>query len=314
MSKILVTGVAGFIGSHLAEKLVELGHEVIGADCLTDYYSLDLKRLNIKDITAKGVKFHEIDLLSDKFPEILEGVEIVYHLAAQPGISDEVPLETYVRNNLLATEKLMKLLKNSASLKHFIYISTSSVYGKIATTAETGLISPISYYAATKLAAEQLALSYYKTIGLPVCAVRLYSVYGPRERPEKLMIRLVKSIFTDEAVPIYEGSLNHSRSFTYVSDIVDGLILFLDKTDLCQGEIFNLGSDQEFKISEAIKIIEDISGKRIKQKSFPARGGDQVQTKANIEKIKKVLAYQPKVNLKQGLEKTLNWYKKTYEK
>ncbi|MDD4271993.1 MAG: GDP-mannose 4,6-dehydratase [Patescibacteria group bacterium] len=310
MPKILITGAAGFIGSHLAERLAELGHEVIGVDSLADYYSIDLKKNNVKDITEKGVKFYQIDLLDDKIKEICQGVEVVYHLAAQPGISDQVPLETYVRNNILATDKLIKAMENSASLKLLVYVSTSSVYGKIATTAEEGATDPQSHYAATKLAAEQSALSYYKSAGLPVCAVRLYSVYGPRERPEKLIIRLVKSVVTGQEVPIYQGSLDHSRSFTYISDIIDGLVSCLDNIDLCAGQIFNLGSDQEFKIKEVVEIIEEISGSVANKITLPARGGDQFQTKANIEKIKKVLAYSPKISLRQGLEKTINWYKK----
>jgi len=314
MSKILVTGAAGFIGSHLAKRLIALGHEVIGVDSLTDYYSVKLKRQNIKDITEKGVKFYEIDLLDDKIAEICQDVEIVYHLAAQPGISDQVPLEAHIRNNILATDKLMKVVKNLPSLKLFIYISTSSVYGKIAISSEEAIINPISYYAITKLAAEQLVLSYFKSHALPVCAVRLYSTYGPRERPEKMIIRLVKSVVTGQEVPIYDGSLDHSRSYTYVSDIIDGLILFLDKLDLCRGEIFNLGSDKEYSNKELIELIEALAGKSANKISLPARGSDQLRTKANIEKIKRVLSYQPKVSLSQGLEKTLDWYKKIHEK
>ncbi len=308
MSKILVTGAAGFIGSHLAERAAGLGHEVIGVDSLTDYYSIDLKRQNVKDIIDQGVKFYELDLLDDKIADVCRGVEIIYHLAAQPGISDQIPYEIYVRNNTLATEKLIKIASNLPSLKLFVYVSTSSVYGKIATVTEEGATDPVSYYAVTKLAAEQLVLSYHKTRGLPVCAVRLFSVYGPRERPEKMIIRLVKSVVSGQEVPIYEGSLDHFRSYTYVSDIIDGLILFLDKADLCRGEIFNLGSDQEYSNQELIELIEALAGKSANKISCPARGGDQLKTKANIEKIKRILAYQPKVSLKQGLEKTLAWY------
>lgn len=312
--KILVTGAAGFIGSHLAENLVNLGHEVIGIDCFTNYYSAELKEENVKGITEKGVKFYKLDLVNDKIDDILKGVEIIYHAAGQPGISDDFSLETYVRNNILATGSLMEEAKKISSLKLFIYFSTSSVYGELAYANEEKEPNPISYYGITKLAAEQLSSLYYKSYSLPVCIIRLFSVYGPKERPEKLIIRLIKSIFTDQEVPIYKGSLNHSRSFTYISDAVDGLISVLDKIDLCKGEIFNLGSDQEFKTEEAINIIEDIAKKTIKKKEMPARGGDQLQTKANIEKIKKVLSYSPKVSLKQGLENTFAWYKSYYQK
>jgi len=312
--KILVTGVAGFIGSHLAEKLAELGHEVVGVDSLTDYYPIDLKKLNVKDIIKKGVKFYELDLLDDKINDVCKNVEIVFHAAAQPGISDQVPLEAYIRNNILATDNLMKALKNLSSLKLFIYISTSSVYGEIATLSEEKAADPISYYAITKLAAEQLALSSNRLYGMPVCAVRLFSVYGPRERPDKLINKLANSVFNGQEVPIYQGSLDHSRSFTYISDAVDGLTSFLNKIDSCQGEIFNLGSDQEFKTGQVIEIIEEITGQKIKKNILPARGGDQLQTKANIEKIKRILSYSPKVGLREGLEKTMSWYKDYYKK
>ncbi|MFA6307048.1 MAG: NAD-dependent epimerase/dehydratase family protein [Patescibacteria group bacterium] len=312
--KVLVTGAAGFIGSHLAEKLADLGHEVIGVDSLVDYYSVDLKKINIKNIIAKGVKFYEIDLLDDELGEVIKGVEIVYHAAAQPGISDQIPLGAYSRNNILATDKLLKAAANLPALKLFIYFSTSSVYGKIATLTEQAVPDPQSYYAITKLAGEQLALLYYKSSGLPACSVRLFSTYGPRERPEKLIIRLIMSVFTGQAVPIYEGSLDHSRSYTYISDIIDGLILFLDKADICRGGIFNLGSDQEAKTAEVIEIIEKIAGKNANKIILPARGGDQLRTKANIEKIKNLLSYQPRVSLRQGLEKTFAWYKEYYKK
>ncbi len=306
--KILVTGIAGFIGSHLAERLAQLGHDVVGIDNYNPYYDPALKRLNAEDVTAAGATIHNLDLAEDDLTPALDGVGIVYHLAGQPGISATTPFEDYVRNNLVATEMLLRSAESQSSLKLFANIATSSVYGKYATTPETEPPQPTSYYGVTKLAAEQLVMARQRETGLPATSLRLFSVIGPRERPEKLYPRLIKSILEGTAFPLYEGSETHRRSYTYVADIVDGLVAVLRNKDRTVGEIFNIGTDVEMTTGDGIRIVEEIMGKKADIKVVPKRPGDQLQTHANIEKAGRMLGYEPSTQLVEALEAEVNWY------
>lgn len=307
--KILVTGAAGFIGSHLAERLVALGHSVQGVDCLADYYSRALKELNLNDLHRQGVEVLPLDLARDELGPAIQDVETVFHCAAQPGISATTPFEAYVRNNLTATHRLLQAVEGSSSLRGFVNISTSSVYGAFATQSETAEPKPTSYYGVTKLAAEQLALSYQRTMGMPVCSLRLFSVYGPRERPEKLYFRLIQAMLEDKALPLYEGSERHVRSYTYVDDAVDGIVAVLDRWDRCVGEIFNIGTDSTITTGEGIRIVEEIIGKRVKVVAKPRRPGDQLKTQANIDKARRLLDYKPTTTPREGLERQVAWYR-----
>lgn len=308
MAKIIVTGAAGFIGSHLAERLITQGHKVIGIDCLTDYYSRAQKTLNMNQASEKGVGFLHLDLAEDDLGAALKDVEIIYHVAAQPGISATTPFSAYLRNNLIATNRLLDAAKISASLRGFINISTSSVYGADATGNEQTEPKPTSYYGVTKLAAEQLIMAAAREENFPACSLRLFSVYGPRERPEKLYPRLIASILEDKAFPLYEGSEKHLRSYTYVGDIVDGLVSALNKLNELNGEILNIGSDVAITTGEGIRIVEEILGKKAKIAPKPKRPGDQLKTHANIDKARRVLGYNPTTTARQGLEKEVTWY------
>ena len=312
--KILVTGVAGAIGSHLAERLLELGHEVVGIDSLTPYYSLDIKRINAKDVESKGGKIFFLDLVSDDIAHVLEGVELIFHCAAQPGISPVTPFDDYLNNNIVATHKILEKVKNLPNFKGFIFASTSSVYGARADGDETTEPRPTSYYGVTKLAAEQLAMSYYRELGLPVVVLRFFSVYGERERPEKLYHKLIKTILENKEFTKFEGSEYHTRSYTYIKDIIDGCVLILDNLDKATGEIFNLGNDKTMTTGEGIALIEKIVGKKGKYIILPRRRGDQVETAANINKMKKFFGYSPKVSLEEGLTAQVKWYKEKINK
>lgn len=307
--KICVTGAAGFVGSHLAERLIAEGHEVVGIDAMLDYYSLDIKKMNAADVEQKGGKMAYINLASDDLANVLSGVEVIFHLAAQPGISDHVPFDRYVNNNLVATHHLLESVKNSPTLKGFVNICTSSVYGQHATDNEETPPKPTSYYGVTKLAAEQLVLSYQREKNFPGLSLRLFSVYGPRERPEKLYPRLIKSILNDTLFPLYEGSEYHSRTFTYIDDICDGFVAALNNLDKCIGEIFNIGSQVEITTQRGIEIIEGILGKKAIIERLPKRAGDQLKTHADITKIHDRLSYSPKVTPEEGLAKEVEWYK-----
>ncbi len=307
--RILVTGAAGFVASHLAERLARDGHDVLGLDNFSDYYAEALKRENAAAVAASGAEILEIDLASDDLSRALAGVEIVYHLAAQPGISASTPFESYLRNNFVASQRLLEAAAAAGNLALFVNVSTSSVYGRNATDPETAPLRPASYYGVTKLAAEALALSYHENRLLPATSFRLFSVYGPRERPEKLFPRLIRSIVEGKPFPLYAGAAEHSRSFTYVGDIVEGLVRATEATDACAGEVFNLGSDSEFKTLEAIRIVERLIGGSAQLDDVAARPGDQLRTAACIDKIRERLGYQPRVSLEEGLAHSVDWFR-----
>ena len=310
---ILVTGAAGFIGSHLAERLAALGHTVRGLDCLTDYYDRSLKELNVRALKSKGVAFLPLDLAVDDLGEAVQDIGFIYHSAAQPGISATSTFETYARNNITATYRLLEAVKMSPSLRGFVNISTSSVYGAVATGSEDSEPKPTSYYGVTKLAAEQLVLAYTRDREFPACSLRLFSVYGPRERPDKLYPKLIRGLLEDRSVPLFEGCEQHRRSYTYISDIVDGLVTVLDNWERCAGEIFNIGTDTSITTGEGIRIVEEIVGRRVKVDRKPKRAGDQKATHANIEKARRVLGYDPATTPREGLERTVEWYRQISE-
>ncbi len=308
--RIVVTGAAGFIGSHLAERLAQLGHSITAIDCFTDYYDRKLKDLNAAELAEVGVKIIDRDLADGKLEDVLGEPDAIVHLAAQPGISATTPFEDYVRNNIWATYELAAAAMHLKNLKLFVNCSTSSVYGLNATESEQAEPRPASHYGVTKLAAEQLLMSYHRDRQMPVCALRLYSVYGPRERPEKLYPQLIRCLATGAGLPLYEGSREHLRSFTYVADIVDGIVAALERPTACIGQIINLGCETEITTEHGITIVERIFGKSVKVDMKPRRSGDQQRTCAKIEKAKRLLDYQPKFSPEQGLELEVEWFMK----
>lgn len=307
--KIFITGVAGFIGSHLAEKLVQLEHDVTGVDCLTNYYSRDLKLLNLAQVETCGVSVQRLDLAEDDVTALLQDVDYIFHLAAQPGISASTPFGDYERNNILATYRLLEASKKVNNLRGFINVATSSVYGADATNDETFEPKPTSYYGVTKLAAEQLVLASARDSGFPACSLRLFSVYGPRERPEKLYPKLIHALLADKAFPLHEGSEKHLRSYTYIDDIIKGFVAVMNSIDKCHGEIFNIGTDTAITTGEAITIVEEILDKKAVIEVKPKRPGDQLKTHTNIEKARHLLGYEPKVSPREGLGKAVDWYR-----
>lgn len=307
--KILVTGAAGFIGSHLAEALVAAGHNVVGLDNFADYYSPALKALNAADVESKGVRIHRLNLASDDLAQALEGVEVIYHAAAQPGISDATSFDAYLQNNLIATYRLVEAARKVSTLKCFVNVATSSVYGTHATDTEETPPKPTSHYGVTKLAAEQLVLSYSRDKGLPACSLRLFSVYGERERPDKLYHKLIRCILEDREFPLHEGSEAHLRSFTYIGDIIAGFLSVLNHLDKVNGEIFNIGTDIEITTGEGIAIVEKVIGKKARFVRHPRRAGDQLRTHANIDKARRMLGYAPQTTPEEGIRAEVEWYK-----
>lgn len=311
--KILVTGAAGFIGSHTAERLRDLGHEVVGIDNFNDYYDVNLKLLNANAVKAKGVEVVKLDLRSaDLQTRLPNDFDYIFHYAAQPGISVSSTFEDYFSNNFLATKNLIDFALSCKQLKLFVNIGTSSIYGLEATFPENVAPKPASHYGVTKLAAEQLVLQKSREEQFKACSLRLYSVIGPRERPEKMYTKLIACGLNDDTFPLYQGSDKHLRSFTYVGDIVDGVVSVIGKESAINGEIINIGTEVEHTTQDGIDAVEKVLGKPIKINIIEKRAGDQLRTKANIDKARRLLNYNPQTTLLEAVKKQVQWYKENF--
>jgi UDP-glucose 4-epimerase len=305
--KVLVTGCAGFIGSHLVDKLLDLDYEVIGIDCFTDYYPRETKEKNISNtLNHKNFEFIEKDILAiDEYPE----VDFVFHLAAQAGVraSWGKSFEIYTKNNVQATQKLLEFYKN-LSIKKFVYASSSSVYGDAELPMrEDLLLKPVSPYGVTKLAGENLCYLYYKNYGVPTIALRYFTVYGPRQRPDMAIHNFVKAILNDEEITVY-GDGTQTRDFTYVEDAVEANILSARSNAV--GEVLNIGGGSRIHVNELIEKIEELVDKKADIKNIEKQKGDVRDTWADVSKARDTLHWVPKVNINSGLERFIHWYKK----
>ena len=297
----------------MAELLQGKDYSVTGLDNFSSYYKVDLKKRNAKALKIKGIEVLRKDLCNkEDYKELPTNFDFIIHFAAQPGISSHIEFEDYLQNNFIATQNLLKFASRNKGLKHFFNISTSSIYGLDATFPETTAPAPASHYGVTKLAAEQLVLAESRSGRLSASSLRLYSVYGPRERPEKLYTKLISCAFNNEPFTLFEGSEHHLRSFTYVGDIVKGILTAVEKYKELNGEIINLGSEENHTTREGIDIVEELLGLKIALTVVPKRAGDQLRTAAKIEKAKKLLGYQASTTLKQGLEQQIAWYRKEF--
>jgi nucleoside-diphosphate-sugar epimerase len=307
--KILVTGAAGFIGSHLVETLLHHGHHVLGIDNYNTFYAPAIKRHTAHTLLDKGCEITELDIADNDLTPYVEGVEAVYHCAAQPGISSVTTIEDYIHNNIQTTNNLLSVLETSVSLRLFVNIASSSIYGKMAIASEESIPEPISFYGITKHTAEQLVMARYHQKKFPATSFRLFSVYGARERPDKLYPRLIHSICDGAPFPIYEDSWNHKRSFTFVGDIVDALLIALE-TEACIGEVINIGATKSISTGEAIATVERIMNRRANYAPMPPRSGDQKETASVIDKAQKLLGYSPNTAFEIGILKEIEWFEK----
>jgi nucleoside-diphosphate-sugar epimerase len=302
--RILVTGAAGFIGSLLAESLSE-SHEVIGIDGFLEFpYSSPNKLRNTENFAKKGINLISANLCDlSTFKQIPE-CEAVIHLAAMPGLtlSWEKP-ELYIENNILATANLAKHFEDNQIAK-FIFISTSSVYGKLAIGDENSGLNPISPYGVTKLAAEKLLLSYHYERNLPLSILRIFSVFGPRQRSDMMYSKLFHAAIHKEPIKVF-GDGSQSRTNTYVGDIVDGIEQALYGAKL--GEIYNLGGGEEITLNKAMSYVEEITGKELVKEFVGSQQGDQYRTSADTRKAQDDFGFSPKVRVYEGLEKQYNW-------
>ena len=313
--KMIVTGAAGFIGSHLCEALIEQGHEVTGIDCFLDYYPRRIKESNLETLRSSGrFQFLEQSLLDIRWPEVLDGTGAVFHLAAQAGVraSWGRSFVVYTKNNIEATQLMLEASKNSG-LQKFVYASTSSVYGDIADIPmrEDSLLKPVSPYGVTKLAAENLCYLYWKNFGVPCVSLRYFTVYGPRQRPDMAFYRFLLALLQDRTITIFEDG-NQTRDFTYVQDIVQGTIQAYQKG--AAGESYNLGGGHRISVNDVLKMLGEVTGMAPRLVYSEKQKGDMRHTFASTEAAARDFGYSPRTSLRDGLTAEYNWLKDLHKK
>jgi len=311
--KFLITGVAGFIGSHLAERLIREGHQVCGVDKFLDNYPRRLKEANLSGLIHHSqFQLVEGDLVRLDLEELLREVSCVFHLAAQPGVRPSWGKEFvhYAHNNILATQFLLEACKGKA-LKKFVYASSSSVYGDTQDLPmrEEGMTRPVSPYGVSKLAAEDLCYLYWANFGIPTVMLRYFTVYGPRQRPDMFFHIFMRAHLRHEEIPLYDDG-GQSRDFTFCSDIVEGTLAAALYPGA--GELFNLGGASRTTLNDAIQMIEAISGQKARLKRLERQKGDVRHTAAEITRAQEKLGFKPRVTLVEGLEQEWAWIKKIY--
>jgi nucleoside-diphosphate-sugar epimerase len=302
----LVTGCAGFIGSHLSERLVSDGHSVTGIDCFTNYYAPAIKKKNLRGLLEHpSFRFLPLDLSRDCLTSELSEAEYVFHLAAMPGLTRSwTDFDSYVRHNVTATHRLLEAVRGSPRLKKFVCASTSSVYGKYACGDESLPTRPSSPYGITKLAAEQLCRVYHDEFGLPAVILRYFSVYGPRQRPEMGYVLFINAILQGQPLRLTGDGLQ-VRGNTYIDDCIEATVLA--GFQAVPGETYNLGGGEFTTIIEVIRKIERITGRHALIEYHPPRAGDQLTTGADITKLTRHLGWKPTTTLEEGLTQQIAW-------
>lgn len=302
--RVLVTGAAGFIGSHLCERLLHDGHDVVGLDAFIPYYPRIVKESNLLECRgSERFDFRCIDLRTDSLDDVLDGIDIVYHLAAMPGLAKSwTEFDLYSDCNLLATQRLLEAIRRQPSMPRLIYASTSSVYGKFSTGDESMPTRPISPYGVTKLASENLCRSY-EDLGMPLVVLRFFSVYGPRQRPDMGYHKFISWMLNDQPVVVY-GDGHQNRGNTYIDDCVDATVAAMHAP---LGETYNLGGGESATVWDILHQLEGILGKKPKIRQEPARPGDQRATFADTTKLHRHLGWKATTSLSEGLARQAAW-------
>ena len=296
--RYVVTGAAGFIGSHLMRALLESGHEALGIDCFTDYYDPALKEAN-----ATGLDIARLDLAED--PLDFTGFDGVFHLAAQPGVrsfGDVFPV--YVRQNVLASQRVFTAASRAAV--RVVFASSSSIYGnaEVYPTPEEVVPAPISPYGITKLAGEHLAHAYAHEFGLDAVCLRYFNAYGPAQRPDMAFARIVRALTEGRQFEIY-GDGTQSRSFTYVSDVVEATTMAMERAPA--GAVYNVGGGTEASLLDTIAVLERLSGRTLELQHAARVTGDVRRTTADTTRIGAELGWRPRVSLEKGLRAEWEW-------
>jgi UDP-glucuronate 4-epimerase len=330
ISKILVTGCAGFIGMHVARRLLDAGHIVIGVDNLNDYYDVKLKKDRVKQLARyKKFKFSKQDIADKKAMAAIfkkEKFDIVVNLAAQPGVRYSITNpDAYISSNIVGFLNILEGCRHS-KVKHLVYASSSSIYGankKIPYSTRDQVNHPISLYAATKRANELMAHTYSHLYDLPTTGLRFFTVYGPWGRPDMASYLFANAIMKGEPIQVFNHG-NMLRDFTYVDDIVEGVIKVIGKipkrNPALNGrahpaeshapfKVYNIGNNKPVRLNRFIEILENKLGKKANKKLLPLQPGDVLATHADIRDIKADVGFEPKTNLEKGMAEFVGWYK-----
>jgi UDP-glucuronate 4-epimerase len=303
---VLVTGAAGFIGSHLCEALLAQDRRVIGLDCLTDYYSAARKRGNLVGALAlPNFRLVEEDLADADLGALLDGVGLIYHLAGQPGVRGSwgEQFQVYIRNNIAATQRLLEASLAAGRIP-IVYASSSSVYGNLATMPlrEDMALAPISPYGVTKLAGEHLCRLYAAVHALPTISLRLFTVYGPRQRPDMAFQRFLTAIAAGQEITVY-GDGTQTRDFTYVADVVQAFLLAGARCLAGQnaGAVLNVAGGSRASVNQVLEKLAAVTGRQPRLRHLPAQPGDVRETWADTAQIEAVLGIKAQVGLDDGL-------------
>ena len=307
MRTFVVTGCAGFIGSHLSDSLLRRGESVVGIDVFTDYYPHEFKEENLN--AARGherFRLLELDLSRERLGPVLDGVDGVFHLAAQPGVRGSwgETFSTYARDNLLATQRLFEAA-STAGIR-VTWASSSSVYGNAEgfPTSEDARPHPLSPYGVTKLGCESLASAYASSFGLDHVALRYFTVYGPRQRPDMAFTRIVRALASNGPFHVF-GTGEQSRDVTYVGDAVSATMAAMELAS--PGRVYNVGGGSETSLNEVIALCERLSGRQLNRVQGDVAAGDVKRTSADTSRIRSELGWAPQTPLEDGLRAQLSW-------
>jgi nucleoside-diphosphate-sugar epimerase len=298
---VVVTGVAGFIGSNLAQELLDRSEDVVGVDCFTDYYDPRIKEANLDLLRPHPrFRFHRLDLTVDDLRPVLAGATHVYHLAAQAGVpSWGESFAPYVRHNITGTQRLLEQLRGSKA--RLVFASSSSVYGDADRypTPEDVVPRPVSPYGVTKLCSEQLVMAYRRSAGIDARCLRYFTVYGPRQRPDMAFSRFIAAARSGDPIEVY-GDGSQVRDFTFVADAVRATIR-AGTVDEPADAIFNVGGGSRVTLRRVIELLGEILGTPLAVRNLPAQAGDVRETGADLSRAEAVLGWRPAVSLEEGL-------------
>lgn len=312
---VLVTGAAGFIGSHVCERLLAEGKRVRGVDAFIDYYAREIKEDNLRALRGNPeFELVEADLATVEPSELLSGVDSVCHLAAQAGVraSWGHTFETYIDCNVRATQHLLEGVKDGGVSK-FVYASSSSVYGETTDLPmrEEGLTCPVSPYGVTKLAGEHLSVLYHRNYGVPTVSLRYFTVYGPRQRPDMAFNKFLRAGLRGEPVTIF-GDGEQTRDFTYIEDIVSGTVGAL--TAGRDGSVLNVGGGSRVTLNQALDEVEACLGRPLDRRYVERARGDVSDTLADNSRAREDLGFGPSIGLREGLTRELEWLESSLER
>ncbi len=306
--RALVTGAAGFVGSHLSDRLLELGHDVVGVDCFTDYYPRAIKDANLSSPRARArFRFVESTIQDAPWPTLLDGVTHVFHLAAQAGVRSSwgSDFSIYTAANIDATQVLLEACRDRP-LERFVYASSSSVYGDhvVIPMREDARVQPLSPYGVTKLAAEHLCMLYHENCGLPAVALRYFTVYGPRQRPDMAFHRFLSALLTDRPIILY-GDGEQTRDFTFVEDAVAATLAAGERG--AAGTVYNIGGGSRVSMNRVIDALALCTGRTPDVRRDAPQKGDMRDTFADTARARADLEFVPRVPLETGIQAEYQW-------